>query len=945
MAKIKKFNKPRGINSRKHKLKMAMSTNKDTRQNSSSTSLQSQCNHVNTVSDSETLHDYSSDYSASDNEIHNIHVENESTSECEQVDSNNVPARNIAHPKSYYNITDNSTSTATPNLKLTFKAAEPEADFANTDGYRIMNLESWATHVGEITLHSALCPLAQKVAQESGSALKFVCEKKRYGLASILSVQCMGCWKEFKLWTSPKMQSSDTNRHFEINMRAVWGHMATGGGGRSLNESLVNMGIPGLNAHTFSQIESEISLWWKQILDKEMIQAGAEEREMAIARHDYHEDIPAITVIVDGGWSKRSHKHTYNAAGGTAVIIGAASKKLLYLGVRNKYCDVCLKADTFNKEAPSHTCFQNWSESSQAMEADIILEGYQECESKHGIRYTRFIGDGDSSTYKTLIERGPYWCKELQKLECSNHACKCLRTHLENLVTSHPQHKKVLDKKTRIRLVSGVRCAIKMRSSQDNRSIAKKELKHDILNSVNHIFGFHEHCSADFCKAKLTNKETHTTPISVINEDSQTEEENHDDSDDIEGTLQSQINYWTEGTTEDEEQEAREDNPRGQVPIDPELTDFLSSILDRLASKVDRLIGNFTTNLAENWMSMRTKFDGGKMIFRCKRGSWNSRCYGAGLSQLMGHDWSSKAWEQCTGISPTNAMTKFYSRKEAEHKASLRCKAKQDVKARSHKRKRERSSQSTCKRARLSYGEECIDVSTDVSKDELQQQCDSFYSEKVCVSSVQRTTIEKTSRSQFLSGVWHGERHKRLTTCNFGEIIQRRPATKVTKFVKRLLYTEFRGTSYTRYGIQEENATLLEYEIEKSSNGSAVKVKKAGLHIHPEHSFLAASTDGLVTVGENVVGLLEVKNVLKDKPITLECAAKTVKSFCLELTSNKLSLKKNHKYYFQCQGQLNIFQQPWIDFVVRTLRPYQIHIERIYPDSDLWNNVEQCFPN
>ena len=47
-----------------------------------------------------------------------------------------------------------------------------------------------------------------------------------------------------------------------------------------------------------------------------MISAGTEEREAAIRDGKYDKDVPAITVITDGGWSKRSHKHTYNAAGG-----------------------------------------------------------------------------------------------------------------------------------------------------------------------------------------------------------------------------------------------------------------------------------------------------------------------------------------------------------------------------------------------------------------------------------------------------------------------------------------------------------------------------------------------------------------------------------------------------------------------------------------------------
>ena len=32
-------------------------------------------------------------------------------------------------------------------------------------------------------------------------------------------------------------------------------------------------------------------------------------------------------VIVDGGWSKRSHKHSYNANSGVAIIIGKATGK------------------------------------------------------------------------------------------------------------------------------------------------------------------------------------------------------------------------------------------------------------------------------------------------------------------------------------------------------------------------------------------------------------------------------------------------------------------------------------------------------------------------------------------------------------------------------------------------------------------------------------------
>jgi len=34
-------------------------------------------------------------------------------------------------------------------------------------------------------------------------------------------------------------------------------------------------------------------------------EAAAEEKQLAIARGDFHQGVPAITVICDGGWSKR----------------------------------------------------------------------------------------------------------------------------------------------------------------------------------------------------------------------------------------------------------------------------------------------------------------------------------------------------------------------------------------------------------------------------------------------------------------------------------------------------------------------------------------------------------------------------------------------------------------------------------------------------------------
>ena len=69
-----------------------------------------------------------------------------------------------------------------------------------------------------------------------------------------------------------------------------------------------------------------------------MLDAGEIERLHEIERNNFFNGVPSIKVVVDGGWSKRRHKHSYNAKSGVAVIIGHYSKKLLFLGVRNTYC-------------------------------------------------------------------------------------------------------------------------------------------------------------------------------------------------------------------------------------------------------------------------------------------------------------------------------------------------------------------------------------------------------------------------------------------------------------------------------------------------------------------------------------------------------------------------------------------------------------------------------
>ena len=322
--------------------------------------------------------------------------------------------------------------------------------------------------------------------------------EKRAGLASIIACRCSKCNFNIPLTTSEKVPGPKGKIQWEINLAAVWGQMSTGGGFSRLSETMSTLGVPVMAPKNFVATERSIGLLWQEQLRKEMIEAGREEKRLAEERGDFHEGVPAITVVVDAGWSKCSHRHSYNAKSGVAIIVGQATGKLLYIGVRNKDCTACKQGIPINH----HHCFKNWSHSSSEMEPDIILSGFKEAERVHGVRYIRFVGDGDSSVYPTLIQNVPGWGRYIKKMECANHCCKCYQSALEELVQEKPQYKRNggLPEKMRRRLTGAARCAIKMRSQEANVAGAVKKLERDLQNEPFHCYGQHTNCSPDFCK-------------------------------------------------------------------------------------------------------------------------------------------------------------------------------------------------------------------------------------------------------------------------------------------------------------------------------------------------------------------------------------------------------------------------------------------------------------
>ena len=111
----------------------------------------------------------------------------------------------------------------------------------------------------------------------------------------------------------------------------------------------------------------------------------------------------------------------------------------------------------------------------------------------------------------------------------------------------------------------------------------------------------------------------------------------------------------------------------------------------------------------------------------------------------------------------------------------------------------------------------------------------------------------------------------------FGDVFRRKASTPVAPLVRRIIAPGLKGNEYTRFGLAQEASTIDEYILHMADKGHNVVVRKSGLVVCATYPFLAASPDGVV-VGHTkacpaATGLLEVKNVLKNKRISFQEAA------------------------------------------------------------------------
>ncbi|XP_029161124.1 uncharacterized protein LOC114932878 [Nylanderia fulva] len=67
------------------------------------------------------------------------------------------------------------------------------------------------------------------------------------------------------------------------------------------------------------------------------------------------------------------------------------------------------------------------------MEVDAVIEMFQRSEQLHQVKYVNYIGDGDSKTFKGLLESQQVENSSVKKKECIDHVQKRMGTRLRKL--------------------------------------------------------------------------------------------------------------------------------------------------------------------------------------------------------------------------------------------------------------------------------------------------------------------------------------------------------------------------------------------------------------------------------------------------------------------------------------------------------------------------------
>lgn len=334
------------------------------------------------------------------------------------VKSNNARSKiSNRRPPNRHSFEGDSEYVSTSSKKLKSSESQYDREVNDNFSYRLIEF---------ISVFSALSQLV--VCKQCKEEVRFS-EASRRGLGFKIILTCATCG-EFSINSCPLINGHtyEINTRFTLAMR----YLGIGLNGMRKFCAFLELPRPVFQA-TYDKIVQNISIATESVRNLSIKKAAEEEKQFSVE----HGQTNGLTVSGDGSWRKRGFSSLF----GLVSLIGWFSKKVLDVSVKSKYCKACehwkKKEGTAEyeewAEAHKSACHANHEGSSGKMEVDSVVAMFKRSETLHNIKYACYVGDGDSKTYKGIVDAHPYDNFTVVKKECIDHVQKRMGTRLRNL--------------------------------------------------------------------------------------------------------------------------------------------------------------------------------------------------------------------------------------------------------------------------------------------------------------------------------------------------------------------------------------------------------------------------------------------------------------------------------------------------------------------------------
>ena len=193
--------------------------------------------------------------------------------------------------------------------------------------------------------------------------------------------------------------------------------------------------------------------------------------------------------------------------------------------------------------------------------------------------------------------------------------------------------------------------------------------------------------------------------------------------------------------------------------------------------------------------------------------------------------------------------------------------------------------------------------------------------------------IQSMSVGQRNNPLWLDARQWRVTSSNFGRVCNRKFQHSYPPSLLKIVLGDY-GNAYSaalQWGCDHEHDAIQQYMV-----ATGAEVEECGVFLNEDYPFLATSPDGIIKLGSQEFGIVEVKCPYKHRDSSIQLACQD-SAFYLSIDGNQATLKRTHDYYYQVIGQLALSGAKFCDFIVWT--KVDFHRERILPDDELWSEM------